>query len=96
MVLPLIIAKCVPWPSVIELTENAFEGISGPACSTPEEATFPLGFQPIGQNGLRLPLSNVKDDLFLVSMAAVLPPCSRKVSASKTQTNITILFIAFG
>src|SRR5205823_11170962 len=63
MDLPLMIAKWVAPSRVIVLTTNAPGGTS--PWSVPPDATFPVGFQLIGQNGLRVPASMVKLDLFL-------------------------------
>src|SRR5205085_10095005 len=49
--------------SVIVLTRNAPSGTS--PWSVPPLATFPVGFQLIGQNGLRAEASRLKEDLFL-------------------------------
>src|ERR1051325_6683083 len=58
-----MIAKRVAPSSVTLLTTNAPGGTS--PWSVPPDATFPVGFQLIGQNGLRVPASIVKLDLFL-------------------------------
>src|SRR5882762_9457349 len=67
MILPLMMAKRVPLSIVIEETTNAVMGISGPPRSVPESASFATGFQPIGQNGLRVLVSRVNEDLFFTS-----------------------------
>src|SRR5438874_4565665 len=66
MDLPLMIAKRVAPSSVMVVTRNAPGGTS--PWSVPPVATFPAGFQLIGQNGLRVPASMLKEDLFLVAM----------------------------
>src|SRR5438477_10278960 len=58
-----MIAKRVVPSSVMVLTRNAPGGTS--PWSVPPDATFPVGFQLIGQNGLRVPASMVKLDLCL-------------------------------
>src|SRR2546430_12719768 len=64
-----MIANFAPRSSVIELTTNAVAGMSGPVRSA-LSAIFALGFQPMGQKGLRLPGSVWKEDLFLSSICA--------------------------
>src|SRR5438309_11017954 len=66
MDLPLMIAKRVAPSSVMVVTRNAPGGTS--PWSVPPVATFPVGFQLIGQNGLRVPASMLKEDLFLSAM----------------------------
>src|SRR2546426_8720791 len=58
-----MMAKRVAPSSVMVLTRNAPGGTS--PWSVPPDATFPVGFQLSGQNGLRVPASIVKVDLFL-------------------------------
>src|SRR5260370_5607161 len=66
MDLPLMIAKCVAPSSVMVVTRNAPGGTS--PWSVPPVATFPVGFQVIGYNGLRVPGSTWNEDLFLSVM----------------------------
>jgi hypothetical protein len=66
MDLPLMIAKHVTPSSVMVVTRNAPGGTS--PWSVPPVATFPVGFQVIGQNGLRVPGSTWNEDLFLSVM----------------------------
>src|SRR5260370_41495751 len=63
-----MIAKRVPPSSVMVLTRNAPGGTS--PWSVPPVATFPVGFQLIGQNGFRAPASRLNDDLFVSAMGA--------------------------
>src|SRR5213082_2953445 len=69
MDLPLMMAKRVAPSSVMVLTRNAPGGTS--PWSVPPLATFPVGFQLIGQNGLRVPGSNWKEDLFFSAIGDV-------------------------
>src|SRR5438270_13437824 len=48
------------------VTTNAPGGTS--PSSVPPRATFPVGFQLRGQNGLRIPASMLKADLFLTAI----------------------------
>src|SRR6266852_6307991 len=66
MDLPLMIAKRAAPSSVMVVTRNAPGGTS--PWSVPPVATFPVGFQVIGQNGLRVPGSTWNEDLFLSVM----------------------------
>src|SRR5207249_12253589 len=66
MDLPLMIAKRVAPSSVMVVTRDAPGGTS--PWSVPPVATFPVGFQLIGQNGLRVPASMLKEDLLLSAM----------------------------
>src|SRR5256885_8655419 len=68
MDLPLMMANFVAPSSVIVLTRNAPGGTS--PWSVPPDATLPVGFQLIGQNGLRVPASMWNEDLFLTAMGA--------------------------
>src|SRR2546430_14262563 len=61
-------ANLVAPSSVIVLTRKAPGGTS--PWSVPPDATFPVGFQLIGQNGLRVPASTLNADLFLSAMGA--------------------------
>src|SRR5437660_12631084 len=61
-----MMANRVPPSRVMVLTRNAPGGTS--PWSVPPDATLPVGFQLIGQNGLRVPASILKDDLFLIAM----------------------------
>ena len=61
-------AKWVAPSSVILVTTNAPGGTS--PWSVPPDATLPVGFQLIGQNGLRVPASMWNEDLFLTAMGA--------------------------
>src|SRR5262249_46969906 len=61
-----MIAKRVAPSRVMLLTRNALGGTS--PWSVPPDATFPVGFQLIDQNGLRAPISTWKKDLFLSVM----------------------------
>src|SRR5205085_8406577 len=62
------------------LTTKAPDGTS--PWSVPPAATFPVGFQLIGQNGLRVPASIWKEDLFLSAMAVeASSPCLGLASA---------------
>src|SRR5881275_2593556 len=61
-----MIAKRAAPSSVMVLTTKAPAGTS--PWSVPPLATFPVGFQLIGQNGLRVPASMLKEDLFLSAM----------------------------
>src|SRR3954468_205274 len=95
MILPLMIAKWPPAPSVIELTEKALGGMSGPAWSVSVCLIFAAGFQPIGQNGLRLPLSILKLDLFFTSRAggASAAALRRRVVAMRIRNRIVNLIV---
>src|SRR5205085_2490467 len=68
MDLPLMIAKWVAPSSVMVVTTNAPGGTS--PWSVPPVATFPAGFQLIGQNGLLVPTSTLNEDLFLRTIEA--------------------------
>src|SRR4051794_30073415 len=65
-----MMAKRVTGSIVIELTRNAVGGISPALCSMVAFDDASAGFQPIGQNGLRLSPSISKEDLTLSSTAA--------------------------
>src|ERR1700686_1699884 len=68
MIRPLMRAKRVPPPKVTEVRAKAETGISDPAsCSALVPVTWPVGFQLMGQKGLRLLPSSSKEDLFLIS-----------------------------
>src|SRR5689334_22846600 len=70
MILPLMMANLLPRSMATEVRRKAAAGISGPACSFSFGPTWrAAGFQPIGQNGLRVPLSSTKVDLVLMSSA---------------------------
>src|SRR2546421_191698 len=63
-----MMANLVPPSSVMLLTRKAPGGTS--PWSVPPDATFPVGFQLIGQNGLRVAASTLKEDLFLSAIGA--------------------------
>src|ERR1700730_9373371 len=67
-----MIAKRVEPSTVMLLTRKAPGGTS--PWSVPPDATLPVGFQPIGPHGLRIPTSTCKEDLFLSAIAAACPP----------------------
>src|SRR3954447_7503492 len=97
MILPLMIAKWPPAPSVIELTEKAVGGMSGPAWSVSVCLIFAAGFQPIGQNGLRLPLSILKLDLFFTSrVGGASAAASRRTVAAMRTINRMVSLIVLG
>src|SRR3954468_8392023 len=71
MTFPFTMAKRAVRSSVIEVTTNALGEISGPLCSLAPacgSATCAAGFQPMGQNGLRMLLSTLNVDLFFSSI----------------------------
>src|ERR1700680_1654017 len=95
MIRPLMMAKRVPPSMVMEVRAKAETGISAPAsCSELVPVTWAVGFQLMGQKGLRLLpssskedlflTSNSKEDLFLVSMAGALGAACNPTRASKT------------
>src|ERR1051325_641097 len=63
-----MMANFVPPSSVMVLTRKAPGGTS--PWSVPPDATFPVGFQLIGQNGLRVEASILNADLFFKTMTA--------------------------
>src|SRR5437868_7806548 len=93
MVFPLIIAKCAPGSSVIELTTNALEEILAPAFSTLEVEILAVGFHPIGQKGLRASASSLKAERCFSSIFGV---SSANTGAPQTKRQMNkIFFISF-
>src|ERR1700737_843683 len=64
-----MIAKCVAPSTVMVVTMNAPGGTSPCAVPPLPLETFPVGFQLIGQNGLRVPASTLNEDLFFTVTA---------------------------
>src|SRR5436309_12690732 len=95
MILPLIIAKWPPAPNVMDVTENAVGGISAPAWSVSPCEIFAAGFQPIGQKGLRLPLSILNELLLLTSSRDGSVARTSPAAIKNTKTNAKA-FIAWG
>src|SRR5256885_7452194 len=93
MDLPLMMANFVAPSSVIVLTRNAPGGTS--PWSVPPDATFPVGFQLIGQNGLRVPASIVKVDLVLSAIIAD-SSCFFGVAVAGATSSVALIFGAAG
>src|SRR5713101_916794 len=99
MIRPLMMAKRVPRSMVMEVRVKAVAGMSVPPASWSPlvPVTWAVGFQLMGQNGLRLVTSNSKEDLFLTSVAGALaaacsPPRARKIGI-KMDAKAFIVFL---
>src|SRR5260370_32756054 len=93
---PLCVEMWVPPPAVMLLARKAPCGTS--VCFLPPLplATFPVAFQPIGQNGLRVPESRLKEDLFLIAMeagsSAPNKACAARIKGKRRGKKIFIVF----
>src|SRR5437764_10725227 len=92
MGLPLMMAKCAPGSSVIELTTNALEGILVPAFSPLAFEILAVGLHPIGQKGLRASASSLKAERCFSSIFGASSANSRALQTKRQMNRIFFIF----